>query len=107
MEDDDSMWVLTAPVSLSLITSLGFLVYVVRVLVTKLSSSSGHQPPLAFRKAVRATFILFPLFGLQHILLPLRPDPGTILEKNYQVFSAIVISCQVRVILKLFQFLFY
>lgn len=96
MDDDVSMWFLTAPVTLSLVTSLGFLIYVVRVLVTKLNSNSGQQPPLAFRKAVRATFILVPLFGLQHILLPLRPDPGSPIESYYQIFSAIIISCQVR-----------
>lgn len=96
MDDDVSMWILTVPVTLSLVASLGFLVYVVRVLVTKLNSHAGaQQPPVAFRKAVRATFILFPLFGLQHILLPLRPDPGTVLERYYQIFSAIVISLQV------------
>lgn len=89
------MWILTAPVSLSLLASLFFLVYVVRVLVIKLNSNSP-QPPTAFRKAVRATLILFPLFGLQHILLPLRPDAGSVTEKPYQIFSAILISCQVR-----------
>lgn len=96
MDEDPSMWILSAPVTVSLVASLGFLIYVVRVLVTKLNSNSCHQPPMAFRKAVRATLILFPLFGLQHILFPLRPDPGTTTEKMYQIFSAMVISCQVR-----------
>lgn len=92
------MWLLTVPVTLSLLASLAFLINVVRVLVTKLNScgAGGHQPPMALRKAVRATLILFPLFGLQHILLPLRPDPGTTVEKYYQIFSAVIISCQVR-----------
>lgn len=89
------MWILTVPVSISLLASLGFLIYVVRVLVVKLSSQSFSQPSDAFRKAVRATLILFPLFGLQHILLPLRPDPGTGSEKLYQLLSAVIISCQV------------
>lgn len=95
MEDHVSMWLLTVPVTLSLLASLAFLINVVRVLVTKLNSCGGHQPPMALRKAARATLILFPLFGLQHILLPLRPDPGTTVEKYYQIFSAIIISCQV------------
>lgn len=94
-DDPSSMWILTVPVSLSLVASLCSLVYVVRVLVNKLNLNIPPQPPMAFRKAVRATLILFPLFGLQHILLPLRPDPGTS-EKWYQIFSAVIISCQVN-----------
>lgn len=96
MDEDPSVWILSVPVTVSLLASLGSLVYVVRVLVTKLSATSCQPLPMAFRKAVRATLILFPLFGLQHMLFPLRPDPGTIAEKMYQIFSAMIISGQVN-----------
>lgn len=91
------MWILSIPISISLAASLVFLIYVVRVLVIKLNNTSttSSQPSMAFRKAVRATLILFPLFGLQHILLPQRPESGTGAEKTYQIFSAVIISCQV------------
>ena len=88
------MWILSVPVTLSLIASTCILIYVVRVLVAKLRTNNSPHPPKALQKAVRATLILFPLFGLQHILLPLRPEPGPA-EKCYQIFSAVVISCQV------------
>ncbi|XP_055610774.1 calcitonin gene-related peptide type 1 receptor-like [Uranotaenia lowii] len=94
MEESQAMWLLTVPVSLSLVASVVFLVNVVRVLLTKLSSTSPNPAPLGLKKATRATLILIPLFGLQHILLPFRPDKGCELERPYQVVSAVLISLQ-------------
>ncbi|XP_055698643.1 calcitonin receptor isoform X2 [Phlebotomus papatasi] len=94
MEDSVYMWILTIPVCISLIASMVFLINVVRVLLTKLHPCSAQPAPLGLRKAVRATLILVPLFGLQHILLPFRPDTGSPLEKYYQVASAILVSLQ-------------
>lgn len=72
-----------------------FLINVVRVLLTKLHPSSAHPAPLGMRKAVRATLILVPLFGLHHVLIPFRPDPGSPLEVVYQIVSAVLVSLQV------------
>ena len=94
MEESHTMWLLTVPVCVSLLASLLFLVNVVRVLLTKLHSASPNPAPLGLRKATRATLILIPLFGLQHILLPLRPEKGSELEKYYQITSAILVSSQ-------------
>ncbi|EAA00956.4 AGAP001175-PA, partial [Anopheles gambiae str. PEST] len=82
-------WIL--PMALA---SLVFLINVVRVLLTKLSSTSPHPAPLGLRKATRATLILIPLFGLQHILLPFRPEKGCSLERYYQIGAALLISLQ-------------
>ncbi|GAB0086847.1 calcitonin gene-related peptide type 1 receptor [Sergentomyia squamirostris] len=94
MEDSELMWILTIPVCISLIASMVFLINVVRVLLTKLHPCSAQPAPVGLRKAVRATLILVPLFGLQHILLPFRPDTGSPLEKYYQIASAILVSLQ-------------
>ncbi|XP_062555367.1 calcitonin gene-related peptide type 1 receptor [Armigeres subalbatus] len=94
MNESHAMWLLTIPVCFSLVASLVFLINVVRVLLTKLNSTSPNPAPLGLRKATRATLILIPLFGLQHILLPLRPDKGCALEPYYQVVSAVLISLQ-------------
>jgi len=96
MEDSLTQWILTAPVLISMVASTIFLVNVVCVLLTKLHSASANPAPLGMRKAVRATLILIPLFGIHHILIPFRPDPGESGEKFYQVFSAVVVSLQVR-----------
>ncbi|CAO1441006.1 unnamed protein product, partial [Diamesa tonsa] len=94
MEESHYMWILTIPVCISLISSIVFLINVVRVLLTKLHPCSANPAPLALKKAVRATLILIPLFGLQHILLPFRPDDGTYLDRPYQILSAVLISLQ-------------
>jgi hypothetical protein len=96
MEDSHTQWILTAPVLISMVASTIFLVNVVRILLTKLHSASDNPAPLGMRKAVRATLILIPLFGIHHILIPFRPEPGQPGEKFYQVFSAVVVSLQVR-----------
>jgi calcitonin receptor-like len=64
------------------------------VLIKKLHPKSAAPPPLAIKKAVRATLILIPLFGLQHILFPFRPAKDSSFEGIYQLLSAIVISLQ-------------
>lgn len=55
-------------------------------------------------KAVRATLILIPLLGLQYIVTPFRPEPGTPWESVYQVTSAVVASCQGLCVALLFCF---
>jgi calcitonin receptor-like len=71
-----------------------FLVNIVRVLITKLHPKSAAPPPLAIKKAVRATLILIPLFGLQHVLIPFRPQKGSSFESVYHIVSAVIISLQ-------------
>jgi calcitonin receptor-like len=66
----------------------------VRVLITKLHPKSVAPPPLALKKAVRAALILIPLFGLQHVLIPFRPEKGSSLESIYHGVSAVIISLQ-------------
>ncbi|KAJ4444864.1 hypothetical protein ANN_06661 [Periplaneta americana] len=105
MEDSHTQWILTAPVLISMVASTIFLVNVVRILLTKLHSASANPAPVGMRKAVRATLILVPLFGIHHILIPFRPEPGQSGEKLYQVFSAVLVSLQVRAI-KDFNFLY-
>ncbi|XP_033610704.1 calcitonin gene-related peptide type 1 receptor [Cryptotermes secundus] len=94
MEDSHTQWILTAPVLISMLASTVFLVNVVRILLTKLHSASANPAPVGMRKAVRATLILVPLFGIHHILIPFRPEPGQPGEQIYQVFSAVVVSLQ-------------
>jgi len=53
---------------------------------------------------VRATIILVPLFGLQHFLLPYRPDAGTQLDRFYQLLSVVLVSLQGFVVSFLFCF---
>ncbi|PSN32019.1 hypothetical protein C0J52_18111 [Blattella germanica] len=95
MEDSLTQWILTAPVLISMVASTVFLINVVRVLLTKLHGASASPAPIGMKKAVRATFILIPLFGIHHILIPFRPEPGHPGEQIYQVLSAVLVSLQV------------
>ncbi|XP_055389094.1 calcitonin gene-related peptide type 1 receptor isoform X2 [Condylostylus longicornis] len=94
MYNSDLLWILTVPVCLTLFISFVFLINVVRVLVKKLHPCSAQPAPLAIRKAVRATIILVPLFGIQHFLIPYRPEHGTPLEKAYELMSVFLVSLQ-------------
>ncbi|XP_063709410.1 calcitonin gene-related peptide type 1 receptor [Culicoides brevitarsis] len=94
MHESEYIWILTIPVTISLFASVLFLINVIKVLLTKLHPCTGHTTPVGIRKAARATCILVPLFGLQNVLLPLRPDPGSFIEPYYQVIAAILISLQ-------------
>ncbi|XP_030381616.1 calcitonin gene-related peptide type 1 receptor [Scaptodrosophila lebanonensis] len=103
---DDSLllWIFSVPITLSLLASFIFLINVLRVIVRKLHPQSAQPAPLAIRKAVRATIILVPLFGLQQFLLPYRPDAGTQLERFYQLLSVVLVSLQGSVVSFLFCF---
>lgn len=48
-----------------------------------------------YRKAVRATLILLPLLGLQYVLTPFKPPPGSAGEAIYEIFAAVSTSFQV------------
>ncbi|XP_046396658.1 calcitonin gene-related peptide type 1 receptor-like [Ischnura elegans] len=87
-------WILIAPVIITLTASLIFLINVVRILLTKLHSRSANPAPIGMKKAVRATLILIPLFGIQHVLIPFRPEANAPGEAFYQIFAAGIVSLQ-------------
>ncbi|TDG40882.1 hypothetical protein AWZ03_012696 [Drosophila navojoa] len=104
INDSLYLWIFSVPITLSLLASFIFLINVLRVIVRKLHPQSAQPAPLAIRKAVRATIILVPLFGLQHFLLPYRPEAGTQLDRFYQLLSVVLVSLQGFVVSFLFCF---
>ncbi|GFQ82447.1 calcitonin gene-related peptide type 1 receptor [Trichonephila clavata] len=80
-------WVANGLNLLSLFLNLVFLINIIRVLWTKLRATHANEPS-QFRKAVRATLVLVPLFGLHFILVMYRPQNGDcfVLE-GYSYFS--------------------
>ncbi|CAG7819097.1 unnamed protein product [Allacma fusca] len=108
---EQSSWnhILSIPVCLCLVLSLGFLINILRVLLKKLkdnqknfssalrrnSSIGGVDNQHSLKKAVRATLILIPLLGLHYLVIPFRPDPGSKrLEAIYEVVAAATSSLQ-------------
>ncbi|XP_022254242.1 calcitonin gene-related peptide type 1 receptor-like [Limulus polyphemus] len=69
-------WILNTPNLLSLLLNLAFLCNIIRVLVTKLRAPHTNEPS-QFRKTVRATLVLIPLFGLHFTLVIYRPAGGS------------------------------
>lgn len=55
-----------------------------------------HGGSASTMKAARAALMLVPILGLHFMLLPMRPDEGSPLQKVYQVVSAITSSFQVQ-----------
>ncbi|KAF8788170.1 Calcitonin receptor like protein [Argiope bruennichi] len=68
-------WVTNCPNLLSLVLNFAFLCNIIRVLVTKLRAAHTNEPS-QFRKAVRATLVLVPLFGLHFFLVLYQPQSG-------------------------------
>lgn len=52
---------------------------------------------MGVKKAARAALILVPLFGLQHILIPFRPEAHQAYEHLYEYVTVVVVSLQVRI----------
>jgi len=69
-------WALNGPSLLSLLLNALFLVNIIRVLVTKLRAAHANEPS-QYRKAVRATLVLLPLFGLHFLVTIYRPHSST------------------------------
>ncbi|KAK7477488.1 hypothetical protein BaRGS_00031252, partial [Batillaria attramentaria] len=84
-------WIVFGPVIVSVVVNILILINLVRLLVTKL-----RQVPDApqSRMAVRATLILVPLFGLQVLVFPVKPEEGTTLSDVYHYCIALIVSLQ-------------
>ncbi|KAK1898202.1 Calcitonin related peptide type 1 receptor [Dissostichus eleginoides] len=78
------LYIIHGPIQAALLVNFFFLLNIVRVLITKLKETHCAEST-AYMKAVRATLILIPLLGVQHILLPWRPG-GRISRAIYDFF---------------------
>uniref|UniRef100_A0A8C9W9D7 Calcitonin gene-related peptide type 1 receptor-like n=1 Tax=Scleropages formosus TaxID=113540 RepID=A0A8C9W9D7_SCLFO len=67
------LYIIHGPICAALLVNLFFLLNIVRVLITKLKVTHQTESSL-YMKAVRATLILVPLLGIQHVLLPYKPQ---------------------------------
>ena len=45
-------------------------------------------------KQAKACFLLMPILGLNYLLVPIRPNKGTLLERIYDVILVIITSSQ-------------
>ncbi|XP_014777886.2 calcitonin receptor [Octopus bimaculoides] len=85
-------WVLYTPNLLCLIGNLIFFIYILMVLITQLQTHPNE--PSSYRRALKATFVLIPLFGLQLVFIINRPDSSSSYVYTYENISEIIIKSQ-------------
>ncbi|GAB1601142.1 calcitonin gene-related peptide type 1 receptor-like [Argonauta hians] len=85
-------WIMFVPNLLCIAGNLFFLVYILAVLVGRLQSHANE--PSNYRRTVKATLVLIPLFGLQQILIMYKPPKETYYAYPYQIISSVVTHSQ-------------
>ncbi|CAD5110662.1 DgyrCDS40 [Dimorphilus gyrociliatus] len=85
-------WIIYGPNLSALLLNTVFLVNILRILLTKLQSHPNE--PNNFRRALKATLILIPLFGLQLMSVIYRPRSSSIVFKYYEWFSEFITNSQ-------------
>ncbi|XP_022697774.1 calcitonin gene-related peptide type 1 receptor-like [Varroa jacobsoni] len=91
-------FVLSIPITLSIVVNFLFLINIVRVLWSKLKApgqtSTSQQESSVPIRAIRATLILLPLLGLHYISTPFRPGFNSAFYEAYEIYSAVTTSFQ-------------
>lgn len=87
------VWIVTGPMIAALGVNLIFLVNIIRILVTKMKTSSTFEI-VQIRRAAKATALLFPLLGIPHLLFCVNPRDDSKLEEAYMITNAVLQSSQ-------------
>ncbi|KAL5007063.1 hypothetical protein ScPMuIL_015869 [Solemya velum] len=89
---ENKEWIIYAPNLACLVMNLIFLCNILRILLTQIQTHPNE--PNNFRRALRATFVLIPLFGVQLFLTIYRPPANTPSGLEYDRMSAFVMNSQ-------------
>lgn len=81
-------WIMYTPNLLCIAANLFFLANILSILCRKLQAT--HNEPNNYRKALKATFVLIPLFGLQQFLFIYRPPPTSPISFPYEIAQVLV-----------------
>ncbi|XP_054721120.1 corticotropin-releasing factor receptor 1-like [Uloborus diversus] len=87
------VWIITGPMIGALGINFIFLINIVRILVTKMKTSSTFEI-VQIRRAMKATALLFPLLGITHLLFCVNPRDDSKLEEAYMITNATLQSSQ-------------
>ncbi|XP_037529088.1 corticotropin-releasing factor receptor 2 [Rhipicephalus sanguineus] len=90
-----NVWILIAPRLVAILVNSVFLVNIVRILVTRIKPKASALETTQFRKAIKATALLFPLLGITHLLFCINPQNETMgLKEAYMIINAVLQSSQ-------------
>ncbi|KAL8612207.1 hypothetical protein ACOMHN_048306 [Nucella lapillus] len=88
------IFIVYAPIMVALVVNLGFLINIIRILVTKLRANNSLETA-RMRKTIKATMVLLPLLGMTNLLFFMKPHdddgPGMV---AYRVINAVLPPCQ-------------
>ncbi|XP_076439595.1 corticotropin-releasing factor receptor 1-like [Babylonia areolata] len=87
------IFIVYAPIMVALVVNLGFLINIIRILVTKLRANNSLETA-RMRKTIKATMVLLPLLGMTNLLFFMKPHddgPGLV---AYRVINAVLPPCQ-------------
>lgn len=96
-------WILYAPNLTCIVGNLIFLFYIYMILIGQLQSHPNE--PSNYRRTLKATFVLVPLFGLQLLLIIYRPQADSAYAFAYEIISKIIINSQGALVSLVFCFL--
>lgn len=83
-------WIINLPPLLAILINIIFVVNIIRILVSKVRATNANEPS-QYRKAVRATMMVVPLFGLQYIVTIYRhQELGCDWHDLYQIFNNVI-----------------
>ncbi|XP_052792338.1 calcitonin gene-related peptide type 1 receptor-like [Mya arenaria] len=95
-------WLLYTPNLLCIGANVLFLANILKILCSKLQIHPNE--PSNYRKALKATFVLVPLFGLQQFLVIYRPQPGTTMSFAYEILQKVIQNTQGATVALIFCF---
>ncbi|XP_053374642.1 calcitonin gene-related peptide type 1 receptor-like [Mercenaria mercenaria] len=98
----DKEWIIYAPNLACLMVNVFFLCSILRILLTQLQAHPNE--PSHFRRALKATFVLIPLFGVQLAVTIYRQALVSQEAVHYERFSEIVINSQGLIVALIFCF---
>ncbi|ESO99711.1 hypothetical protein LOTGIDRAFT_141716, partial [Lottia gigantea] len=86
-------YILHAPIFFVLVSNIFFLSAIIWVLITKLKASHNLETR-QYRKAVKATIILFPLLGVTYVLFLIPPSDDLVVQLVFKYANALLQSFQ-------------
>ncbi|CAC5393523.1 unnamed protein product [Mytilus coruscus] len=85
-------WILYIPNLICILLNLIFLCSIIRIMLTRLQSHPNE--PSNYRRGLKATFLLVPLFGIQLFFITYRPPAEKADRLLYEIVSKVIIDSQ-------------